>query len=296
MKIKEIKNILDDRFNIKNVPPDLPFSKILPIIYNKTNIDFVNYFTRDFLISFHGLMIKNSEQVNKVYLTVFLSREILDKIFLRNENNILIFSHHPMEMETSNRGFLSLPEKYFQEMQKRKISIYILHTPLDIHPNISTSQSMANKLNLKNCQRYSPNSIGYSGVYGNLPKKYNFSDFIELLRKMFNLEEIHFIKKFNNIYKIGIMAGGGADVEYIKETISLGCDTYISGDYENKIKNEYSIKKRKEFDKIKNQLSINLIECSHYATEKVVILNEIKDIFEGLELTPVFIEQDNAWY
>ena len=296
MKIKEIKNILDDRFNIKNVPPDLPFSKILPIIYNKTNIDFVNYFTRDFLISFHGLMIKNSEQVNKVYLTVFLSREILDKIFLRNENNILIFSHHPMEMETSNRGFLSLPEKYFQEMQKRKISIYILHTPLDIHPNISTSQSIANKLNLKNCQRYSPNSIGYSGVYGNLPKKYNFSDFIELLRKMFNLEEIHFIKKFNNIYKIGIMAGGGADVEYIKETISLGCDTYISGDYENKIKNEYSIKKRKEFDKIKNQLSINLIECSHYATEKVVILNEIKDIFEGLELTPVFIEQDNAWY
>lgn len=296
MDIKEIKNILDDRFNIKNIPSDLPFSKLLPIIYDKAGINFRNYFTKDFLIYFHGLMIKNSEYADKVYLTVFLSREILDKIFLRNENNVLIFSHHPMEMETSNRGFLPLPEKYFQEMKKRNISVYVLHTPLDIHPSISTSQSIADKLNLKNSQKYSPNSIGYSGVYGDLPEKYNFEDFIELLKKIFNLKEIHFIKRFNTAYKIGIIAGGGAEVEYIKETIGLGCDTYLSGDYENKIRNEYSLEKRKEFDKIKDRLNINLIECSHYATEKVAILNEIKDIFEDFGFTTVFIEQDNAWY
>jgi len=296
VKLEQITRHLDAKFNIQNIPPDMPFSKVMPRIYDAEEIEFKKYLTDSFTQSFHGLMIKNLGEIYRVYLSVFLSKEILDKIFAKNGKGGLIFSHHPMEMETSNRGFLPLPEEYFQEIQKRDIAVYVLHTPLDIHEDISTSQSIAKKLKLKNCQRYKRHSIGYEGISGELPEKKNFEDFIPILRKLFGVEEIHFIKRFNNIHRVGIIAGGGADVEYIKETIRLGCDTYLSGDYENKIKNEYSLQKRKEFEEVKDVLQINLIECSHYATEKVVMINEIKELFEGYGLHVAFIEQDNAWY
>ncbi|MDD5145614.1 MAG: Nif3-like dinuclear metal center hexameric protein [Candidatus Pacebacteria bacterium] len=295
MDIKEIKNILDDKFNINNAPLDLPFSRILPIAYNKIGINFRDYFMKDFLTSFHGLMIKNSEYANKVYLAVFLSKEILDKIFLRNENDILIFSHHPMDMESSNRGFLPLEEKYFWEMQRRRISVYILHTPLDIHKIISTSRSIAKALKLKDVHEYSKCSVGYAGIYGTLNNKVHLDNFINTLKNIFNINEVHYSQKFPSVSKIGIIAGGGAEVEYMKETIGLGCDTYLSGDYLNKVKTENSIRRRKEFEDIRDSLNINLIECSHYATERLVLINEMQDYFQELGLVAEFIDRTNYW-
>lgn len=296
MNLEQITKQLDEKFNVQNIPPDMPFSRVMPKIYDMEKIDFRKYLTDDFLQNFHGLMIKNSKEVNKVYLTVFLSEEILDKIFTKAEKNVLIFSHHPVEMETSNRGFLPLREKYFIGMKKRRISVYTLHTPLDINEAISTSLSIAKVLELKNITRYHKNSIGFSGIIGCLSKEIKFEEFIKYLKKIFNLQEIHYAKRFNNVFKIGIIAGGGADVEYIKESIDLGCDTYLSGDYENKIKNEYSIQKRKEFDEVRDLLEINLIECSHYATEKLVIINDIRNLFESYGLNTMFIEQNDAWH
>ena len=71
--------------------------------------------------------------VKKIYLAVFLSGEILDKIFQQNISDALIFLHHPMDMESSGRGFLPVEEKYFLKLKRRRISIYCLHTPLDIN-------------------------------------------------------------------------------------------------------------------------------------------------------------------
>jgi len=52
---------------------------------------------------------------------------------------------------------------------------------------------------------------------------------------------------------------------------------------------------RKKFESIKNSLNINLIECSHYATEELVILNEITKLFKDCGFNTSFIEQDNPW-
>ena len=41
---------------------------------------------------------------------------------------------------------------------------------------------------------------------------------------------------------------------------------------------------------------MNLIECSHYATEKLVLINEMSEYFRKLGLFYEFIEQDNPWY
>ena len=295
MQLNFIVEMLNKKFKVADVPPDLPFSNLLPRKYDEKGVEFRKYFTKDFLKNFHGLMTKNGEDFKKVYLTVFLSEEILEKIFKNNEQDVLIFSHHPMFMETSNRGFLSLEEKYFIEMKKRRISVYSLHSPLDINEEISTSKSIANKLSLKNLKVCAPWQGGFSGVYGELPKAINFEDFIKSLNVIFGIKECHFIKKSVDIFKVGIIAGGGTDIKDIKGIISLGCDTYLTGDFVSRVKNEYNEEERKKFESAKNSLNINLIGCSHYATEKLVFLNEIKKLFKDQGFNTSFIKQDNPW-
>lgn len=295
MNLESLVHQLNDEFNIDKMPPDEPFSRILPKIYDAAHIEFRCYAAAEFLKAFNGLMLKNSNIVNKVYLAVFLSGEILDKVFSQDVSDALIFSHHPMDMESSNRGFLPIEERYFLEMQRRRISVYSLHNPLDVHKTISTSRSIANALKLQNCQEYNPCSIGYAGIYGTLKDKIPFTEFINLLKVTFNLNDIHYLRRFSTVYKVGIIAGGGAEVEYMKEAINLGCDTYLSGDYLNKVKTENSIKRRAEFEAVKDSLNINLVECSHYATEKAVLANEMQDYFRDLGLEAEFIGQADHW-
>lgn len=286
---------LDAEFNLNNIPPDEPFSRILPKVYDAAHIEFRRYTTIQFLKTFHGLMSKNGNIVNKVYLAVFLSGEILDKIFSQNISDALIFLHHPMDMESSNRGFLPIEEKYFLEMQRRRISIYCLHTPLDIHKSISTSRSIAKVLKLQDCHEYNQCSVGYTGIYGILEDSIPFTRFINSLKAIFNLSDIHYLQRSPTVYKVGIIAGGGAEVEYIRETINLGCDTYLSGDYLNKVKTKNSIRRRTEFEAVKDSLNINLVECSHYATEKLVLVNEMQDYFRNLGSETEFVDRSDYW-
>lgn len=295
MNLDLIARQLNDEFNIRNIPPDEPFSRILPKIYDAAHIEFRRYVTDLFLQTYHGLMLKNGETVGKVYLAVFLSGEILDKIFAQDVTDAMIFVHHPMDMESSGRGFLPMEEKYFLEMRRRKISVYILHTPLDIHKNISTSRSIAKLLQLQRLQEYNLCFVGYAGIYGTLKNEVSFIGFINSLKEIFNLNEIHYLQRFPTVYRVGIIAGGGADIEYIKESMDIGCDTYLSGDYLNKVKTENSIRRRVEFEKTKDSLRINLIECSHYATEKVVLLNEMRNYFISLGLPAEFVDRADYW-
>lgn len=295
MNLKQLTSKLDEKFNIKNIPPDMPFSKLMPKSYEEAGIAIERYFNENFLKTFHGLMVKNSEEISKVCLSVFLGEEILDKIFGLNEKKLLIFSHHPMDMETSNRGFLSLSEKYLQEMQKRMISVYCLHTPLDINEDISTSLSIAKALEMINTKRFHENSVGFSGVIGDMIKETDFEDYIIRLKNLFALQEVHYIKNKIKVGKVAIIAGGGSNPKFIEEAIDLGGDTYLTGDYINKINNEYGLQQKKAFEEMEPGLTINLIECSHYATEKLVLEKEVKQLFirEGIDCQ--FIKQDNPW-
>ncbi|OGY44970.1 MAG: hypothetical protein A2744_01545 [Candidatus Buchananbacteria bacterium RIFCSPHIGHO2_01_FULL_44_11] len=286
---------LDLEFQIDNIPPDEPFSRILPRIYDAAGIEFRKYVNPQFLQNFHGLILRNSRIVKKIYLAVFLSGEILDKIFQQNISDALIFLHHPMDMESSGRGFLPVEEKYFLKLKRRRISIYCLHTPLDINKSVSTSRSIAKVLKLQNQREYSKCSIGYAGIYGNLEHSVEFAEFIKLLKVIFGIDEIHHLQRSPSVQKVGVIAGGGAEVEYMRETIDLGCDTYLSGDYLNKVKTENSIRRRAEFEAVKDYLNINLIECSHYATEKLVLVNEMQEYFKNLGLETEFIDCADYW-
>lgn len=295
MLLKDLCSKLDDKFNIRSLPPDMPFSSLMPRVYSESGIDLNKYLETSFLNKFHGLMINNGGRIDKVYLGVFFSNELLEKIFSLNARDAMIFLHHPLDLESCGMGFLPIKEEYFDILSNNNLSVYVLHTPLDINKEISTTKSIGKAIGLRDTIEYCPNSIGFSGICGNLFKPLDFYDFIDNLKQIFGLEKINFIRKCNKIKRVGVIPGGGTSVSYIKETISLGCDTYLTGDFVNKIDNEYGRKQKKEFEEAVGKLQINLIECSHYATEELVLRKELSDFFNKINISTELIRQKNPW-
>lgn len=295
MKLDRIVKDLDLYFSIHNFPPDMPFSSLVPEVYKSNQIRIRDYVTPDFLNRFHGLMLNNGKNVRKIYTIVFLSEEIV-KVFDRDERDVLLISHHPLNMETSRRGFLPLSENYLKEMQKRSISVYILHTPLDVHEQVSTAGSLSKALDLEAIERYYELSIGFGGVYGNFDQPIKFQDFLRTVSHITDVNDLNFIARQDFVNKLGILPGG-TTADSILETSDLGCDTLLTGTYYNQVQNEIGKQHREEFEKIQDDLQINVIECSHYASEAIVMKTDMINLCRNhFSIECEFIPQDDPWY
>jgi putative NIF3 family GTP cyclohydrolase 1 type 2 len=296
MDIDTLKKKLDTFFDISNYGLDMPFSKNLQTIYARSSVDISIYIEKDFLKNFNGLMIRNGANIKKIYGTVFLDRSVLEKIFRKKETDILLFSHHPMEDESGGKGFIPLDKYHLDKMKELHISVYSVHTPLDNHATVSTSMSFINALELKKISTTNDSSSKFHIVIGELEDKMPFKEFITMLKTTLQNEKVNFLKKRDFVKKIAIVPGGGTAIEFIHKAQSLGCDTYLTGEYYNKLIQPFGEEERNKFDNEKDNLSINLIEGSHYSTERLVFVNEIPLVFNDLNLPYEFVEQDEAWY
>jgi putative NIF3 family GTP cyclohydrolase 1 type 2 len=296
MLLDKITGELDAFFRIGEFEPDSPFSRLVPQVYQTTGIDLEDYLETGFLETFHGLMLHNGQTVDKVCCAVFLSEEILDKIFAQDARNILVISHHPLVMETSNRGFLPLSERHFLDMRERAISAYVLHTPLDVHDEVSTSRALARELGVEKPTGYYQGPGGPAANYGHLPTPITLDDFLARVTQVTGVRDLHFIRHQETVHTVGIIAGG-TDVRGILETAALGCDTLLTGTYYNRVQTEIGQWYRDELEKIRDGLEINLVEASHYATEAVVMHTDMVDFCANrLGIDSTFIPQDDPWY
>jgi putative NIF3 family GTP cyclohydrolase 1 type 2 len=295
MYLDEIIAQLDVFFQIDTFQPDLPFSNLVPSVYRETEIKLEEYLESAFLRRFHGLMMRNGQTVGRICSIVFLSDEIVEKVLLGGERDVLLISHHPLVMETSDRGFLPLSEACLVEMQNRAISVYVLHTPLDVHEEISTSGALARELGLERLERCCQVPGGYAGVYGRLPAPIEFDDLLGRVRDVTGVADPHFIRNREVVHTMGVLAGG-TDVDGIMEVTASGCDALVTGTYYNLVQNEIGRRYREEFDRIRDSLAISLIECSHYASEAVVMRKDIMELCARFGVACEVVPQDDPWY
>ncbi|MBN1979302.1 MAG: Nif3-like dinuclear metal center hexameric protein [Anaerolineae bacterium] len=296
MHLNQITKELDAFFRIGEFEPDLPFSRLVPQVYGKAGIAFSSFLEQGFLETFHGLMMRNSQNVDQIRCTVFLSEEIVDKVLAQNERNVLLISHHPLVMETSDRGFLPLSEEHLQGMREQSVSVYVLHTPLDVHGEVSTSRALTRELGVRNPTGYYQGPSGPAASYGHLPDPIALDDFLKRVAQVTGVNDLHFIKNRETVHSVGIIAGG-TDARGILETAALGCDTLLTGTYYNQVQTEIGQWYRDEFAKIRDGLEINLVEASHYATEAIVMQMDIVDFCaDRFKIDCEFIPQDDPWY
>jgi putative NIF3 family GTP cyclohydrolase 1 type 2 len=277
MNARELYKKLDTDFELDNFTDSWP------------GFDLGEYMAENFKKRQMGLVLDNSENINKAYTAVFPSDAIIQKILDSGEQDILLFTHHPRIWDLSLPGF---PFKDFDHaklplMKERKISFYALHVPLDNNGEYSTSVTFAKAIGIEKEEDFAPYGGGMAGVIGRTGAK-NISELAEKVRQAVG----HEIKIFNHAsdaikdQKTAIIAGGGNDPEIIKEVIEKGKNTYLTGvtavtDYPPTV----------EFAKLVKENNINVISATHYSTEKFACI-EMCRYFENLSIPCEFLEDE----
>ncbi|NDJ75541.1 MAG: hypothetical protein GYB65_04715 [Chloroflexi bacterium] len=249
----------------------------------------------------NGLMLNSTEEIDRVYLIVFPDQDVLDTILAleleRGAPGALIYAHHPADFEESGRGFLGISEDQLEAMREHYISYYGCHAPLDCHPEISTIVALAKTIKLRDWEWFAPHHGRFEGVHGKV-HDVAFGDFAEHLAAVTDLPYIRYNQiRFNGqpVEHIAVIPGGGDNAQHLQQAVDLGCDTYITGHWWLVGDYEYAAQQRAAMRKLVPQLPMNLLGLSHYASEMIVLRDQLPAWFRNVGIEARFIKQPNPW-
>ncbi len=267
MDLNKIKEILDEEFDISNVKDDWSWM-------------FDRLFVKKSLPSFRepmrntGLMIKNSDEVNKIYTAFSPSRYVLEAIRMKGIVNSLLIVKHPFDWDgrRNGKGFINFSERDYDLMEGMGISIYSLHTPMDKNRNgsiVSTAYAFAKVIKLKVQEEFAaeseknPNLL--LGLIGKMPEN-KISALTKRLSSILGYK-VKLMKSDEKVGTVAVVTGGGFIPDIVKQAKELGATTYVTGIITPNA-SEYSRNNYKKSLSDIHKLGLNIIGCSHYLTEK----------------------------
>jgi putative NIF3 family GTP cyclohydrolase 1 type 2 len=284
---------LDRFFRLDAYPPD-DFSEIEEFS-REAGIPLERYATPEFMRRHNGLMLHNADEVERVYTLVFPPDDVLIDVERRAKGaKSLIFTHHPMDFETSGRGLMPVGDAALQRLRHAGISLYSAHAPLDCHDTVSTSRSLARAAGVRIDEVCADYHGGYAGVIGTIDET-PLDRFAGHLQQKLELARVDLHEHTPTVKRVAVVAGGAAFPPMMQEAIDRGCDTYITGDFRVRHGGPWAEEHRPAFDAFVESAPINLIGASHYATEAEVLRNEMLGWFNSFGLPAEFVSQKDPW-
>jgi len=294
--LDELVQGLDAFFRLERFSPDQPFGSLVPAVYATFGLDVAHYCEPEFLEQFNGLMFRGSPDVQRVWTSVFLSDEVVDRLLTRGEGNCLLVTHHPLVMETHDRGFLPLSPASLEGLKANGISVYSAHNPLDAHPRVSTAQALAREIGVRPLGTFYAAPGGDAGLFGQLSRSEGWHHFVRRTADIIGVREIHCLQKHEAVWNVAVIPGG-TNVRGVEEATDLGCEVLFTGTYLNQVKNDIGQRHRDAFEALRPRLQISLVECSHYASEAVVMrVDMVAWCHERFGLPSSFVGQADPWY
>src|SRR3989338_4700020 len=146
MQLNKVVDRLDEGFDVESINDD--WSWMFDELFLEKSIEVFRKPGKN-----TGLMIKNSDEVNKIYTAFAPSRFVLEEIRMRGVVNTILVVKHPFDWDgrRNGPGFLFFKDRDYQLMEGMGISIYSLHTPMDKDRNnnvVSTAYGFAKVIRL----------------------------------------------------------------------------------------------------------------------------------------------------
>jgi putative NIF3 family GTP cyclohydrolase 1 type 2 len=293
MRTADLAAKLDEFFRVRSYPPD-DFAEIEEFS-REAGIPLEKYATPEFMRRHNGLMLDNSDEVERVYTVVFPSDEVLGEVERRAAGTpSFIFTHHPMDFETSGRGLIPVGEVAFERLREGGISLYSAHAPLDCNGTVSTSRSLARAAGVAVEEVCAGYHGGHAGVMGSVEET-SLDEFASCLQRKLNVDRVDLKRHTSTVRHVAIVAGGATFPPMMQEAIDRGCDTYLTGDFRVRHGGPWAEEHRPEFDAFVGSAPINLIGGSHFATEAEVLRHEMLGWFNSLGLQAEFVSQKDPW-
>jgi putative NIF3 family GTP cyclohydrolase 1 type 2 len=257
-----------------------------------------------FAARFNGLLCSTDpvrHEVARVYLLVFPEASLVAKVIAEQRRlgnrGAVIVTHHPCDMETSGRGFVAIPPSQLDALIACNTAVYVLHAPLDCHPDVSTSSAIADGLGLRRVGSFAPYYAGDAGVIAEQAPE-PFGAFVARVQRLCELprldpEQIRYAGR--PVARVAIVAGGGDDLDDLAQAESLGADTYLAGHWWTPHPGEWSDKNRAALRDLLPHLGMNLLGASHDGSELVVFRDRLAPLFAGWGLAVTLLRQPDHW-
>lgn len=249
----------------------------------------------------NGLMLNSTAEIDRVYLIVFPGQAVLDTILAleleRSAPGALIFALHPADFAEGDRGYAGISEAQLEELREHRISYYCCHAPLDCHAEISTVIALAKALKLRDWEMFAPHFGKSEGVHGRVSDT-TFGKFAEHLAEVTELPYIRYTQvRFNGqpVEHIALIPGGGERPEHLELARDLGCDTYVTGHWWLLGDYAYAVHQREMMGELVPRLPMNLLGTSHYASEMVVLRDQMPGWFRNAGIEARFVRQPDPW-
>ena len=276
MKAKELYKRVGKDFEIDKYKDDWSF------------VEFNEFINPDFKEKYIGVMLNNTDEIEKIYTSTFPDTIVLDKILSRNETNVLLFSHHAMGYDPTLEGFpfYNIPVNYLKKLKQQRISFYVLHIPLDKNGVYSTSMNLAKVLQLPVDGEF----CEYLGCKVGVICETSFTkvkDFALHVKNVIghDIKVRQYGDEMIEKQRVAIAAGGGCIDFVARELSALGVNTYLTGLTKPMLSFEPSM----EFHRIAKESKINVVGATHYSTEKYACMAMV-DYFAGLGIEAEFVE------
>lgn len=170
-------------------------------------------------------------ETSRVLFCLDVTEEVIHYAISQECN--LIIAHHPLLFRGVKRvGEDTQVERCLRLAIKHDITLYAAHTNLDNAEN-GVSFQMGEKLGLKNLSFLRPNDLSVplsgSGAIGDLSEAMPIKDFISLVGRTFQAENIQFSQSEKDIVKKVALCGGAGDF-LIADALYKEADVFITGE------------------------------------------------------------------
>lgn len=228
-------------------------------------------------VSKNGIQIQNSEpdskQIKKIAFAVDACEATVTKAAELGAD--MLFVHHGL-FWGGCEPLVNHVYKRVAPFIKNDIALYACHIPLDANDPYGNNFGLANRIGLKNQERFGVWRGMVSGVKGELQAAVSFEKLVQLAMNPGEkpLCQLPFGKK--EIKTVGIISGGGASDVY--QAIELGLDAYITGEMEHSLYHYI------------RESGINVIAMGHYQSETIGVQLVAEKVKKELGLETVFID------
>ena len=301
MELKAIVRELDTYYKIADWPPDPAMTEWVPKVCERGGYDYREIFEPGFCEKFNGLMLRAGNEVKHVYCSAFATPDVMKSIFDAGTSDALLFLHHPVNMEVCGRGFLPIPAAVVKELQKRSISVYGCHAPMDCHDEIGTNAAIVEALDVSVEKSFLEYGRGFAGRIGVI-KRESTNSLLKKIMGIFGVRRLEIGGCLNTeVSRIAIVAGAGDDIEHLQDARDSSCDMYLTGEWyprytpEDDAGKDVVARSKKEINEFSRNTKMILVGASHAASEFLVMKTQMKQYFEGKGLPTTPVPQKDWW-
>lgn len=301
MELKAIVRELDTYYNIADWPPDPAMKDWVPKTYAHAGYDYQEIFEPVFCEKYNGLMLRTGSEVNHVFCSAFATPDVMEAIFASGASDALFFLHHPVDMEIRGRGFLPITAPVIKELQKKRISIYTCHAPMDCHDEIGTNAAIVEALGATVEKSFLEYGLGMAGRIGTI-KPERTDSLLKRIMEIFDVGRLEIGGYINpEVTRIAIVAGAGDELEHLEDAHEGLCDMYLTGEWyprytptDDEGKERVAQLKKRIFEYSRKTRMV-LVGASHSASEFLVMKTQIKQYFENMGLPTTPVPQKDWW-